>query len=384
MGGKVIRFGWISIAIVLAAMVGCRPRETVTLGPEFLYLVSPKDVVHLPDFRFFSGEQELPRICKTIEQMKPEDVIVAINGVPLTKQDYDKLMGFKLKGLLRRKDMSQLVAQETWEQHRRTYVRRFIAQRLLVDNAFATGTITTNALLETISAKIANDARRRGQTIAKYISTFGEEWRYFVYERCIDEAVAQLVKAHIPPIAEVESNFVAAVQAQVMADNQAANATNSARRAILEDWRQKIVSGKATFDEAMKACAELGASECGVWGEFEDGDIDDERINSVAFATETGGITPVLDSEDAVRLIMVITAREAKHDADGTITNPATRTLAQIAFAKVPLMIEQGSVALTMDLKDQMQLQAINLYVTTLVTNGMNHVVYPHGSKLFD
>ena len=45
--------------------------------------------------------------------------------------------------------------------------------------------------------------------------------------------------------------------------------------------------------------------------------------------------------------------------------------------------IQESEVAWTINLKHQMQAQAINRYVLGLSTNGFNRIEYPHGRILF-
>lgn len=372
------------VGVVFAAILGCNSGEGFSPSAEIFDLMSAEEIAKLPDRDWLDGTKSasMNAELRTIDEMRPQDVIVAVNGVPLTKGVYERLMNIKLKSILQRPNTSQYVAQKILEQHRRTYVRKFVAQRLLFDNAFSTGVVSTNTLLAAVGRCVVEDAKRKGKSVGKYIDGFGEEWNAFIYERSIDLAISELVKAKIPPVVEVESNFVAAVQKQVAMENMAARATNDHHRTSLTGLRESLLKNAISFDAAMRQCASISGSEC-LTDDFTLEEIEDEELGKIAFNTPLGGVTSVVENDSDFFLVKVLGIQSAKQDDDGDVLEPERRTLAKISLPKIPLLIEEGAVALTADLKNQMQMQAVDNYVTQLITNGVNRVVYPHGSGLF-
>lgn len=374
----------IIVLLTIAGILGCRPREAFLPTAEIFDLMPVEDIATLADRDWLDGTKAASTNAdlRAIDEMQPQDIIVAVNGVPLTKGVYERLMDVKLKSILQRPNMSQYVAQKIWEQHRRTYVKKFVAQRLLFDNAFSTGIVSTNGLLAAVGKRVTADAKRTGKTVDKYIKGFGTAWHDFLYERSVDLAISELVKARIPPIAEVESNFVAAVQQQVLAENAAAKVTNDYYRATLASVRTHLLKDEVSFDAAMRKCAGFPGGDC-LTEDLTAEEIEDEELGRVAFETPLGGITPVVENESEFFLVKVLGIQAARRDGDGDVLEPERRTLARISLPKVPLLVEESAVALTADLKNQMQMQAIDNYVTQLITNGNNRVVYPHGNVLF-
>lgn len=370
--------------LAIAVILGCRPREAFLPTAEIFDLMSTEDVATLAERDWLDGTKaaSMQPKSRTIDEMQPHDIIVAVNGVPLTKGVYERLMDIKLKSILQRPNMSQYVAQKIWEQHRRTYVKKFVAQRLLFDDALSTGIVSTNGLLATVGRRVTEDAKRTGKTVDKYIKGFGTKWHDFLYERSVDLAISELVKAKIPPIAEVESNFVAAVQQQVSAENAAAKATNDYYRATLAGFRARLLKDEVSFDAVMRKCAGFPGADC-LTEDLTAEEIEDEELGRVAFETPLGGIPPIVENESEFFLVKVLGIQAARRDGDGDVLEPERRTLARISLPKTPLLVEESAVALTADLKNQMQIQAIDNYVTQLITNGNNRVVYPHGKVLF-
>ena len=319
---------------------------------------------------------------KKIMAMQPDDVIVAINGYPLTKQTYDDMMLLKETGLMTDKDTSQIVAQKMMDQYRVSYIKNFIGQRLLVDNAFALGIATTNEVLSEVEAAIKKQARNRGKKVAEFIRRFKGRERCFYYEIYVSHIIDRIIHEKIPPKTVVDENFTAAVQKQVDIQNATAEATNKLYKARLEYYKQQIANEKLDFQSVVRAFTGDKDAD-GVWGEFEADDLTDPRVRAPVFALREGEVSDVLEDDDGFHLVKVLKIIPPEKDEEGRVITREKRTLSQIYIEKEPLIIRQSDILMTADLKRQMQLRAVNEYVTGLSTNSLNKIEYPNGRDLF-
>ena len=318
----------------------------------------------------------------SIAVMKPTDVILAVNGYPLTKQAYEDFMELKLRGLRESKDANELVIQKQMDEIRITYIKNFIGQRLLVDNAFELGVVTTNEVVAAVEKKLKENARKRGKTVAQLLKKFAGKERYYLYELCVAEITDRLISKKIPPKSVVDKDFVKAVQDQVAKENVKADKQNAQLKARLADYRKQILDKKLDFLKVAHSLETDDAGE-GVWGEFEEGDMDDPGIQAKVFALKEGDVSEVLEDDNGYHLVKVLKVTPPEKNEKGRVITRERRKLAHLYLEKAPLIIRQGDIQMTADLKHQMQIQAVNEYVTGLSTNAATRIEYPHGQDLF-
>lgn len=289
-------------------------------------------------------------------------------------------MNLYLKKILDRKT-SSLVANKMLEEHRKAYPRQFIGQRLLVDYAFQNGMVTTNEVLETVSERIRTAAKKKKQRVAWFLGAHGDDVHYFLYEQCVSYVMDKVIKEKIPPKMEVDADFVAAVKKQVQAENTESRATNAVLKAELENLRSQIIFGKTTFSAAAGELEKRNLGEGGEWGEFTADDFDNTAYAMKVFTLKQGEVSEVMEDEDGFRIVRVEKILPQEKNTHGDEINPERRLLLTLHIDKHPILIEESDIALTKDLKQQMQLQAINEFVSALSTNQSNHVVYPAFDK---
>ena len=366
--------GQVAVALFIMALLGCSREETHFLDSDFLE-ISP-GVTNVQN----------DAVLK-ISEMSPTDVIVDVNGAPLTKDTYDRLMVLKYKSLMAKKGMTDLVAGKELEAFSKTYIKNFVAQRLLIDNAFAIGVVSTNEVQQFVEDKIQSLAKSKGKTSAEILKGKGDEARFWIYEMAISYIMDKLIDKEIPPKAEVSGEFVSEVRKQVASINAESTATNKVLKAKLKQRRDQLIANKEDFLKvaatASDSTEENPSAEDGVWGEFEFGDFDTPEFNTAVFSLPEGGITDVLEDENGYHVVKVLSITPAVKDELGRTQEQEKRLLSHIYLDKAPLLIEESDVILTQDLKRQMQLQAVDEYVSNLSTNGVNKITYPHGINLF-
>lgn len=362
---------FLSVALIgTVIQLGCSNQDNFKLIPEEIELET-------------RTQESFPtNSAKIIAAMASNDVIVAVNGYPLTKEAFDTMVELKFKEILQMKNMNQIAADQRLDEFKRHCPNNFILQRLLVDNAYQLGVVTTNEVLGAIEDMLKKDADRINKSVRDYRKRFLGKDKYFLYERAVSYVMNKLIAKKIPPKATVNEEFTAAVRNQVKKDNFEASKTNELIRARLDGWRNQILSGKSDFLKVAKFL-EGDAKGDGIWGTFEEQEMDDPEIAAAAFALKKGGISAVLEDDNGFHVVKVLEIMPAEKDANGAVVVREKRKLSHLYVEKIPLMLEESDVQLTADLKNQMQIQAINEYAAALMTNGCNRVEYPNGTKLF-
>ena len=368
---KVFHFGIILGA--LGFVIGCTDKS-VLVDPGIL------------DFDSSATNVQSDAKMRVIE-MKPEDIIVSVNGVALSRKTFDKLILFRQQHLMQEKNADQMVVNKKIEAFQQSYINNFVGQRLMVDHAFKAGVVTTNEVLSHVGKAIAKVADKRGKTPEQFLKGLGEERHFFQYEIAVSFIMDKLIHDKIPPKAEVTGEFLAEVKKEVKRMNAEAAATNAVFKARLADWKQQILAKKLDFGKFAKTLSfedeDNKMDDDGVWGEFEQGDLPSAQMQAAVFALPVGAISDVLESDNGYHLVKVLSITPEVKNEQGRVTERERRKLAQIYLEKVPLLIEESDIVMTHDLKKQMQLQAVNEYVARLTTNGINKVEYPHGVALY-
>lgn len=322
----------------------------------------------------------------TIEELKPEDIIVAVNGYPFYKRNYSVLMQLKAKEIMARKGMNSLMAEKLLAQYQAKIVRTFVAQRLMIDNALKLGIVTTNAVDEHVSEALQKLAQ--GKSVSKFLKGLNGYSDYYLYDLGVAFAMNELIKAKIPPLTTVDSEFVSNVQHQVAIENAVAKGTNAVKRSQMLEWRKQILDNRLDFTVVSKQFSEKDemrpdVDASGIWGDFEESDFDDPVMRESIFSLKEGCISDVLEDDNGYHIVKVLSIDPPAFSEKGRMIKHETRKLQHIYLEKVPMLLEQTDVEMTKDLKGQMQVFAINDYVQNLSTNGENSVIYPHGTTFF-
>ena len=333
-------------------------------------------------------EQPFPTGKETIvDALQPEDVLVAVNGYPLTKKTFDEVMVLKAKQLTNVKGSNQAYLNNQLADFRRNYVPLFVNQRLLIDKARELNIIPKEELERRVNDVVQKQAKARKMTVEKFMRSFPGDFKYFLYETSARLLMNSIVAKHIPPVGEVSDGLVAAFQQSIAEDNAATMKTNEMKRVQMQEWKRDLLAKKVTFEELAKKYSEddyADEGRPGYWGEFERGQIDDKRVQSVVFSLKPGEISDPVEDEEGFHLLKVLSVTAPERNDKGRVIQDEMRKVMHIFVKKLPLLIRDTDEILKADLKRQMQIQAINRYLDDLKTNGVTRIEFPHGKKLFE
>lgn len=321
-----------------------------------------------------------------IDEMSPDDVIVCVNGYPLTKKLFDEYVVSATRGLQRNSKINPLEVHDRVEKIKRDFIRDFPHKRLLLDEAKRIKVATDDLVRSNVVATLSAGAKAAGKTLDAFMKDFPGDARLACAELAERIWINCLVAAKIPPKMKIDDEFVKAVQKQVSEDNAAARATNAVLKAAMEQWKRDIESGKTTFEDVVNEHSQVSQESKdvgGLWGDFEKADFTDRKLARRIFELYEGDISEPLEDDDAFHLVKVLEVAAAKKNAKGRIVQPEVRKIAHVYVEKVPEFIRQTDAEMFKDLSRQMQYQAMEDYAKGLETNGVNSVVYPHGIGFF-
>lgn len=331
--------------------------------------------------KFEKGEETV------VDALKDGDVLVAVNGYPLTKKMFDEVLLLKAKQIMRRKDANQAYFNNQLADFKKNYIPMFVNQRILMDKARELGVFSQEEIEKLVNDTVKKQAKAAKMSVEKFVKSFPGDFKYYLYETEAMLLMNGIVKKHIPPVGEVDDGLVAAFQKAIDEDNAGITRTNEMKRAKMAEWKQDLVASKVKFEDLAKKYNEDDCADNdnpGYWGEFERGQIDDKHVQSAAFNLKVGEISDPVEDEEGFHLIKVLSVKAPERNAKGRIIQDETRELMHIYVKKVPLLIRDANDILKADLKRQMQLQAINRYIDDLKTNGVTRIEFPHGKKLFE
>ena len=322
-----------------------------------------------------------------VDALQPDDVLVAVNGYPLTKKTFDEVMVLKAKQLANAKGSNQAYLNNQLADFRRNYVPLFVNQRLLIDKARELNVIPKEELERRVNDIVEKQAKARKMTVEKFVRSFPGDFKYFLYETCARLLMNSIVAKHIPPVGEVSDGLVAAFQKSIDEDNAGTMKTNEMKRVQMQEWKRDLLANKVTFEDLAKKYNEdeyADEDQPGYWGEFERGQIDDKRVQSAVFSLKPGEISDPVEDDEGYHLLKVLSVKAPERNDKGRVIQDEMRKVMHIFVKKLPLLIRDTDDILKADLKRQMQIQAINRYLDDLKTNGVTKIEFPHGKKLFE
>lgn len=322
-----------------------------------------------------------------VSMLKPDDVLVAVNGYPLTKKMFDDISVLKAREISNRKGSNSAYANNQLAEFQKNYVTLFINQRLLIDQAYALKVIPKDELERRVNEAVQKQAAARKISVQKLVDTFPGDFRYALYDISSMMLMNALISKHIPPVGEVSDELVAAFQEAIKSDIEAAAKTNEMTRAAMLGWKNDILTNKVSFTELAKNYDQddwADSEKPGYWGEFERGEIEDKRVQSAVFSLKVGEISDPVEDDDGFHLIRVLSIKPPELNEKGRVVQDEIRKVEHIYVKKLPILIQDADDILKADLKRQMQLQAVNAYLENLKTNGLNRIEFPHGQHLFE
>ena len=347
------------------------------------------DLSNIPYADYIELHERIPEVKigtpKSIAQMEQNDIIVSVNGYPMTRRDWDDRVAMETQFLLKKAGANNFQVEEQIKDIKARMVGAFVTKRLLIDDAKARNVQNPTSVFNNVNAYIAANAKAKKKTIRQFEALYPGDRKYLYYDVAERIWIDALVATNIPPEINVDAYLVSNAQAMVDVENAKIAATNALKKAQLAKWKTDIEEGRAKFEDLAaqySSDADDVVGTNGYWCIVERGEMSDKKLQAIAFALPMGKISDPVEDENGIHLIKVNKITPPEKNSKGRTIRNEVRELAHIYLEKEPEILRQSDTAMRHDLKRQIQLQAIEKYVDILKTNGQNTVVFPHGKNL--
>lgn len=354
--------------LALAGLAGCGEKKPD--APAFW-----RPTLENPPIREIAAGREMG-----VPQMKPDDVIVAVNGICLTRRELDtELMAYRWH-----LNTDRRIRAPQKEQMYRSFGRRFIPQfvemQALLWEARATCRLELTNVLAVVETNVIRNARHYGLSAKQYdkLVPGGNDAVRRVAEQLLWRQT--YLARHFKPKTVVTDNDVTNVLRGVEAENAGIAASNAAVRARLEAIRARIVKGGEDFGKLADEFGEdvtQAEDGTGTWGEISRSDVTGDVTAEKMFALKKGEVSEILEDEDGYFIVKALEG--PKTDEDGK-----TRT---VKLARIWLEREQPVVLADVDsMKTDLQRQANAQEIAALTKELCKRVtvVYPHGTNFWN
>ena len=322
---------------VIVLVAACAILASVVAICRFVGFFGDDDWLAHPVDQSKRVDVSVSRNTKKLVQMSPDDIIVAVNGYPLRKKEYDVWMSMLKTTVYKKVKNNFGEADKLLDEMRAKFIDQFVSNRMLIDDARRHNVMTDEALNDKVNEALSEIAGKEKTSVDGLLKKYGVYARYVVYQMAERILIKELVAQKIPPVTEVDMTFVSNTQAQVTHENDMASATNSLRRQLMEQMRADISSGRATFDAKVAQYENDGRFEIGDGGEWETvsrDDLNNPTMEEAIFGAKEGDLLPLQEDNDGIDLDMLKHIIPAEREKNGDIREGEKRELVRIRVTK--------------------------------------------------
>lgn len=360
--------------ICAACLFGCSPKSA-----------SVRET--LPDLTGNRVKVEESGVEKKIAELKPEDVIVAVDGVPYTKSMFDDERNL-LIAQLKRKTQSPQELMSTLEQMTPLLPGQFVNKYLLILEAQRIGSPSREELAKEYAKNLDGLQKARKKTLEQIERAYPSKNKSLMYRKIAEELYVRLYSAtNIPPVRVVDSNLLAEVKATIKRSATEAAATNALILAELRNLSKKLTGDTEAFaTEANKndVDPETPKGSGGRLPAIEREQIENKEVAAAIFALKkVGDISEPIVEEDSAFIIQLVSVTPPVTNEQGRVVQGELRETARIFRELEGKPLEMSDAELWRDADRQMHNQGLFRKLDELMTNGTHKVVYPYGMKLF-
>jgi len=324
---------------------------------------------------------------RSLAEMEDDDIIMAVNGVALTKGDFGLAMRRYWWSLGQDKMMKPEERARKYRLYGKQYLDQFLSSQLLACAARRQRLISEPDLVKRVEAGVKRSARKFGmptKVLGRSIPGGLDEIRRTLEEMCW---TTDYVSSNVMPrVEKVDDVMVSNVIAQVEAENRAAETTNKVRRATITALRRRIVEGGEDFG---KLADEYGMDdsqkkgEGGYWKSFRTSVERDPVFVDKIYPMPVGGVSEVLEDDEGYYLVKVLKIEQLPMptNAPAEYRPPKDYDLARIFVDKE----ETTDIGTPNEIRKSFQAQfyqaALRKELEKLAETA--DIVYPYGTNLF-
>lgn len=321
---------------------------------------------------------------KTLLEMAPDDVLVSVNGVTVTKRQLQANVERVMRRLEQKPNVKKNQLTATARMMFHTYVPGFVSRQLLLQEARRSKVLTGAALASATEKWIAKAAVEAGTSSpTKYLEKVAggaEALRHDAEEAVLIEAV---VATNVLPKVVVSERFLKATIEAIKAENQSVDATNEMYIARLKSLREQIVAGAdfGRMADIHSQCKRSGPGNNGYWGEFERRDFLDSKMRDAIFSLKPGEMSDVLEDDEGFHLVKMLAHKNGLTNAVSAEVRVQEASLAHILIRREPALEMSVPEDLKKQLFEQIKQREIEKYLTGLREKA--DIRYPNGTNFW-
>lgn len=320
---------------------------------------------------------------KLIEEMAPTDVIVSVNGVALTRENYDDAMAVKeMIYVLNRPGTTKqelIMSRPYWS---RAVLQEFMARQVIIQAALAKKHKTSAEALRVSRTDMSNVLKINEQDLERKFTELGrvgQSMKALIEENALIRSFREAEHGETLKVTPLDvENRIKAIKEY----HERAEATNQLVMAKGRSLYEQLKKGDDFFKLAA-LCSEASDKPIGEWGTFLKGEIEHPKLREAAFTLPVGAVSEPIDTEEGLVIIKVI-ERKAEAIGPAVAPGPATVTLGRIvlrmaeggAGAKLPTREEVEKALATQKVKEVQQ-----SWLPALVSK--SSIEYPNGTNLW-
>ena len=373
------KFRCLLLSALSACLFGCSPKTGVSKAGV--------DREALPDLTGARVEVRETGVTNKIDDLKADDVIVAVDGVPYTKKMFDDER-MLLAEQLRRQGKSAQETMSTLGQMVELFPYQFVNRYLIILEAQRVGFPSPEEVQKAYTRNLEGLRKSRNMTLDQIERAYPSRNKDMMYRKIAEELYVKLYAAtNIPPIRVVDSNFVNEVKETIRQSAAESAATNAVILAELKELAKKLAGNTNAFAVAANTKSvdpETPYGSGGNMGFMEREQIQNKEVAAAVFALKNvGDITNPIVEEDSAFIIQLLSITPPVTNETGRVVQGELRETARIFRELEGKPIQMSDTELWKELEGQMYSQGLDKKILELSTNGTHKVVYPHGRNLF-
>lgn len=313
---------------------------------------------------------------KSVPEMEDGDVVVAVNGIALTKKDVDERLAAFRWNLGRRRMMRAQERDALYKAYGRSLIGNFVSTQLLMWDARERRLLdeaTVRTFVESNLVLTAKFYRMKPEQLASELPGGLAAVNRAAEEKVwIDAYVTNCITAQ-----SVLDQDVTNVLAEISRENADIAATNAVRKAALAKIRASVRPDGGNFEEVQKKLDDDpdGDENVSVGSEeIKPAGIQDDAVREAFEKLEVGQVSGVLEDDECYFFVKMA-------DRSNNAKKEEVCSVEKIAVSKAQPVVLADERGLKRDFERQMLDKAIADRVEELRAKAQ--VVYPHGTNFW-
>ena len=245
---------------------------------------------------------------KSFVEMRPEDVLVSVNGVALKRGECDALLERMAQTYQAAHPNARLPDVVSYRTNRaKTFVGEFLTKQLLLQEARRRNLVPSPESKAKMADVLAKRAKLEKKTPEAYLRSVGEKESREILADLEEQAlISTLRENEFGERLKVSDKDIQALRDRIAGYNRMCEATNALVKARGVAVCERLRKGEDFAKVAAEVTEDPGEGDVSYWGEFARGEIEDAGVRNAAFTLPVGAVSDPLDTEEGLVIIKVL------------------------------------------------------------------------------